>query len=388
MSLVQNPEQTFRWGRVQCLMDKTTDKQLLLSLMGGRATYCCYEYYWTRSKEKAFTEWLEYMEKCIEMANKYGKHITWNGDDDKDDAILHIDEDGQETLYKREDFFNDGHYQTDTNEENVELINDWTDEHIPGEDETDDEEVRRCWTCDTRPATHRTYRDALEDYELTCDECHKDEYPEEYEEKEYYKVCCAENPDVEYFDTLHEAKAFCDKHADLDYGLIMLCDFEKNEIGDWGDYDEKEDDEDKVEEVSFLSDPGKKYLLNPSTNEIYNHAIFMETGDYVKVGTYNPETDDCELDETDGKDDEELAPGSTIAANTITSTILSLYDNVMLFGNIFSLDQFADEFTLMDDLFPAFREHIHALGRQGHFNELMKEYFEEWLAERGADRDD
>mgnify|MGYP003659254684 CR=1 FL=1 len=64
-------------------------------------------------------------------------------------------------------------------------------------------------------------------------------HTEKQEEKEYYKVCRAENPDVEYFDTLHEAKAFCDKHADLDYGLIMLCDFEKNEIGDWGDYDEE-----------------------------------------------------------------------------------------------------------------------------------------------------
>ena len=84
MSLIQNPEQTFRWGRVQCLMDKTTDKQLLLALMGGRATYCCYEYYWTRSKQKAFTDWLEYMEKCIEMANKpYADSIKWGWDNDR-----------------------------------------------------------------------------------------------------------------------------------------------------------------------------------------------------------------------------------------------------------------------------------------------------------------
>lgn len=84
MSLIQNPEQTFRWGRVQCLMDKTTDKKLLLALMGGRGTYCCYEYYWTRSKEKAFTDWLEYMEKCIEMANKpYADSIKWGWDNDR-----------------------------------------------------------------------------------------------------------------------------------------------------------------------------------------------------------------------------------------------------------------------------------------------------------------
>ena len=62
----------------------------------------------------------------------------------------------------------------------------------------------------------------------------KDE--EEEGQKEYYKVCSAECPDVDYFDTLEEAKAFCDQHADLDYGLIMLCDSNKNDIGDWGDY--------------------------------------------------------------------------------------------------------------------------------------------------------
>jgi hypothetical protein len=67
-----------------------------------------------------------------------------------------------------------------------------------------------------------------------CDECREED------QKEYYKVCSAECPDVDYFDTLEEAKAFCDQHADLDYGLIMLCDSNKNDIGDWGDYYEKE----------------------------------------------------------------------------------------------------------------------------------------------------
>ncbi len=45
----------------------------------GRALYSGYDdlYYWTRSRQKKFTEWLEYMEKCIEMAKKYGGHITW-----------------------------------------------------------------------------------------------------------------------------------------------------------------------------------------------------------------------------------------------------------------------------------------------------------------------
>ena len=37
-----------------------------------------------------------------------------------------------------------------------------------------------CYTCGNC-ATHKTWRDALDEYEWTCDKCHKDEYPEEYE---------------------------------------------------------------------------------------------------------------------------------------------------------------------------------------------------------------
>ena len=61
-----------------------------------------------------------------------------------------------------------------------------------------------------------------------CDDCF---------EKNYYKVSTAECPDVDYFDTLEEAKLFCDKH-DIDYGVIMLCDYNKDEIGDYGDYED------------------------------------------------------------------------------------------------------------------------------------------------------
>ena len=38
-----------------------------------------------------------------------------------------------------------------------------------------------CWTCGThQQVLHREWRDALEEYELTCDACHKEEYPEQY----------------------------------------------------------------------------------------------------------------------------------------------------------------------------------------------------------------
>jgi len=40
-----------------------------------------------------------------------------------------------------------------------------------------------CWTCDFERATHSTWRCSLKEFELTCDKCHRNEYPEEYEEE-------------------------------------------------------------------------------------------------------------------------------------------------------------------------------------------------------------
>jgi hypothetical protein len=39
-----------------------------------------------------------------------------------------------------------------------------------------------CWTCEKPNPTHKEYRDALDEYEYTCDQCHRNEYPEQYED--------------------------------------------------------------------------------------------------------------------------------------------------------------------------------------------------------------
>ena len=41
------------------------------------------------------------------------------------------------------------------------------------------ENKQKCWTCDDAIATHSVYRDALGEYEKTCDKCFANEYPEE-----------------------------------------------------------------------------------------------------------------------------------------------------------------------------------------------------------------
>jgi len=46
-------------------------------------------------------------------------------------------------------------------------------------EEEDEEKVQMCWTCDEKEATHKVFRDALGEYEHTCDKCFKEEYEEE-----------------------------------------------------------------------------------------------------------------------------------------------------------------------------------------------------------------
>ena len=57
------------------------------------------------------------------------------------EMIKHIDETGKETIYTFDEFFDNGHYSSDTNEDNIEMINDWCDKHnVGGSCETDGEE--------------------------------------------------------------------------------------------------------------------------------------------------------------------------------------------------------------------------------------------------------
>lgn len=63
-------------------------------------------------------------------------------------------------------------------------------------EEEDDEE---CWTCGKPDPTHKEYRDALGKNEYTCDECHRNEYPEQYEEEVHCCGTCGCDLDEEYW---------------------------------------------------------------------------------------------------------------------------------------------------------------------------------------------
>ena len=63
------------------------------------------------------------------------------------DRVIHIDEKGKETIYTKEEFFDNEHcrYATDQNPENCPMINDWCDENnYGGGAESEDEDLDIC----------------------------------------------------------------------------------------------------------------------------------------------------------------------------------------------------------------------------------------------------
>ena len=48
-------------------------------------------------------------------------------------------------------------------------------------------ENKNCWTCTKPNPTHKVWRESLLDYEWTCSDCHKKEYPELYNASECEK---------------------------------------------------------------------------------------------------------------------------------------------------------------------------------------------------------
>ena len=60
-------------------------------------------------------------------------------------------------------------------------------------------------------------------------------------------------------------------------------------------YEEETDSDDDAAGVEEFVHKGKKYLRDPSTNDIFDHKIFMETAEAEEVGTYDPDTDTIEF---------------------------------------------------------------------------------------------
>ena len=120
--------------------------------------------------------------------------------------------------------------------------------------------VQMCWTCDTRPSTHRTYRDDLDGYEFLCDECYDDVYPSS----------------------------------------------------------ESEDDDDDATGVEKWTHPksGKIYLRDPALvdgeQDIFDYEEFQESGEALHIGWFSPSTGEITFDGEENKveyesEDEEIS---------------------------------------------------------------------------------
>ena len=65
------------------------------------------------------------------------------------------------------------------------------------------------------------------------------------------------------------------------------------------DEEESDDEDDDAAGVEEFEHKGKKYLRDPSTNDIFDHAVFMDTGDAEEIGVYNPDTDTIDFHDED-----------------------------------------------------------------------------------------
>ena len=63
--------------------------------------------------------------------------------------------------------------------------------------------------------------------------------------------------------------------------------------------DSDDDDDEDAAGVEEFEHKGKKYLRDPNTNDIFDHAVFMETGEAEEIGVYNTETDTINFHDED-----------------------------------------------------------------------------------------
>ena len=85
----------------------------------------------------------------------------------------------------------------------------------------------------------------------------------------------------------------CAEHTDD--GEVHEHDVYEAETEDEDGSDDDDSDEEDAAGVEEFVHKGKKYLRDPKTNDIFDHAVFMESGDAEEIGTYDPETDEIEL---------------------------------------------------------------------------------------------
>ena len=127
-----------------------------------------------------------------------------------------------------------------------------------------------CWTCEEKIGTHKEFRDALGEDEFTCDDCHREEYPEQYgEEEEWTHPKCGECDEEMMLDS---SEPYCQSCADREE--------ERKPCEDCGYYELMENDiiygnvcecyadsEEEEEEELLKYDHSILWITKPNDNE-------------------------------------------------------------------------------------------------------------------------
>jgi len=151
--------------------------------------------------------------------------------------------------YTKDDYFAGGHYLTDTNDENIEMINDWQDEHnVGGDPESDDEEEQ-----------HKVG-------ECECKDCKRIEAEDDSDEEE------SDDEEVPKCIDSYEKYNKCPE------GTCYDCDDAR---------EESDDEDDEPSGVRECRVGMTRYLIDPLTRELYDHKVFMETGEAKFIAVLN-----------------------------------------------------------------------------------------------------
>jgi len=234
--------------------------------------------------------------------------------------------------YTKDDYFAGGHYLTDTNDENIEMINDWQDEHNVGgdpesDDSDDEEEQHNVGECECKDCKRIEAEDDSDEEDVECVGCGspisgpwvcvkghdwcpdcrpdllekpkcRDASTEENEKKANMKKWVEEQMNVEHSGISPEDLA--GKILDLVESNESVPFFQEcfdEYLAERGRiWEEKEtfctDDESEEEEVQGVVPcliGGKQFLIDPINKDMFDYDEFMRTGeaDWVAVAHKN-----------------------------------------------------------------------------------------------------
>jgi len=199
--------------------------------------------------------------------------------EDEADGVMWIGGEGEvmhAVWYTKEDYFSGGHYLTDKNDDNIEMINDWQDEHNVGGDPDSDggECSQRCGECGVWSGAEEEEEEEEEEEvveqhnvgECECKDCKRIEAEDDSDEEE------SDDEEVPKCIDSYEKYNKCPE------GTCYDCDDAR---------EESDDEDDEPSGVRECRVGMTRYLIDPLTRELYDHKVFMETGEAKFIAVLN-----------------------------------------------------------------------------------------------------